>query len=86
MITPADYPLYRLLGGPGRYVIDVWVSDVAPGTNPDDPYGEPECKTIADVLSLDSAMAVLRLCGATRYHDRTQRGASWDTPITEITA
>jgi len=83
----SDAPFYRLNERRGRYIVDrVEGEELIDGFEPDDDWGRcivaPE---LADVASRESAMAVLRLFGATKFQDWTkQRG--WDLPFTMIEA
>lgn len=85
--TPADYPLYRLRGSERNgFWVDVWLADVRPGSDPEDPYALPHTKQLACCLTRESAIAVLRLHGVTKIHDWTAKGANWRMPMTPVLA
>jgi len=82
-------PLYRILGGgrEGFYVerVDAWVDTEAKGYDPEDSWTHSlKSKLLAVVKTRESALAVLRLHGATEYHDNAAKGWHWDAPLTPM--
>lgn len=69
-------PFYRLFKNNNKFDIDVVYSI--------DEQGNVNCKTIASVLTKESAMALLKLAGANEYHDWTDSKTNWNTPLIKL--
>ena len=81
MVEP---PLYRLRGR-GPFYVDVWLGEDPEDTDDDHGWGRRSLfREVAVTTSRHAALAVLRLCDVDEIHDWTQKGATWDMPVTKL--
>ncbi len=82
-------PLYRILGpfaageevsSEGEHTFPTYEVDVYRHERPT----RERIQILALVKTKESALAVLRLHGATEYHDWTVEGANWDMPLVPV--
>lgn len=80
-----SFPFYRLLPPhqDGVYIIDVVLYEEANVRDYYD-FDENQTKMLAATTSRESAMAALKLFGATEYQDWTQKNAHWGMPLAKI--
>jgi hypothetical protein len=84
-VSAPEANFWRITGGPRcgyGYVVEF-----VPEQPPDDGegWGQPlVTRQVAVTKTKKAALAVLRLCEVTEFHDWTARGANWDMPMTRL--